>query len=122
MKPVEENMSDLRKKLDEIGNVDTNEIQVLKTQAFILAKKLIENSDRLVQRFIGFQEEIKRSKYPPNGVKEIMDGFKETEQKLNEITKILDTNVLRGNNTIIDLFNDVQKIYKKQNDEFYSQL
>ena len=122
MEPLDQNMSALKKALDEIGRVDSKKGRILKNQAMIIVRKVIDNSDRLVQRFLGFRTEIKKGKYDPEGVKEIISGFKETERKLNEITGMLENNALSGNDKIMERFDKILKLYKKQNDEFYNSL
>ena len=119
MEPLDQNMSALRKKLDEIPDIDSDEAQLLKNQAVILAKKVLESSDRLVQRFIGFQEEIEKGKYPPDGIKEIVEGFQKTGQKLEEIRNILERDTMNGQKRIQNFFNKIEESYTKQRDDFY---
>ena len=121
MEPLDQNMNELKEKIDQIAKVDRKKARILKNQAVIIVRKVIDNSDRLVQRFTGFQREIERGKYDPEGVKEILEEFRKTGEKLEEIQQMIERDTLGENQKIIRVFDKIQKSYKKRK-EFYDKI
>ena len=122
MEPLDKNMNELKKKLDEIALADQETKNVLITQASIIAKKLVYNSDNLVQRFTGFHTEILKNKYDPEGVTEIVEGFRQTGRRLDEISIMLAKDALNSNKNITGPFHDIKELHNQLANEFYNSL
>ena len=123
MDPLDESLSRLKKNLDEIVDQKDKKLKILlKNKAFHTAKKLIDTCDRLVQRFTGFQTEITKEEYSQKGIEEIVQGFRETGRKLDEVARLLERESLQKTRSMQDVFENARDIYQELKENFYDSL